>query len=126
MPAERQGAALATVFAGMTLATVIGVPLATWLGGIIGWPVVAMIGMLALAAAALVAVTLPSGTRGQRTTTAALVGIATDRILAPAIAVTFFQMAAQFATYAVIGAYLTEWQGMPPAPGSARLAVPLA
>ncbi len=37
VPPERQGHALAVVFGGMTLASVLGLPLTAWLGAQLGW-----------------------------------------------------------------------------------------
>ena len=37
VPAERRAGAVAGMFAGLTVANVVGVPLATWAGGQIGW-----------------------------------------------------------------------------------------
>lgn len=111
-PAER-GAALGVVFTGMTIATVLGVPLASWLGAALNWQsVLALIGGLALLAALICVRTLPAGSRGARTTPRDLIRVASNPILASAISVTFFQMAAQFITYAVIGAYLVTAQGV--------------
>jgi MFS transporter, DHA1 family, inner membrane transport protein len=107
VPAERQGAALGIVFSGMTIATVLGVPLCAFLGAIVGWRVVmALVAGLSVAVMILVLIALPSGSRGIRTTQGALLTVISDKVLAPAISVTFFQMAAQFATYSLIGAYL--------------------
>jgi MFS transporter, DHA1 family, inner membrane transport protein len=56
-PAERRGAALARVALGMTSATVMGVPLGTWIGQHAGWHVTFLMGF-ALAASAAVALRL--------------------------------------------------------------------
>lgn len=54
VPPHRKASAIATVFTGLTLATVLGLPFGTWLGQIFGWRAsfwaVAGIGALALAA----------------------------------------------------------------------------
>jgi DHA1 family inner membrane transport protein len=56
VPPHRKASAIATVFTGLTLATVLGLPFGTWLGQIFGWRAtfwaVAGIGALALAAIA--------------------------------------------------------------------------
>lgn len=66
VPKERQASAVATMFMGLTIANVGGVPLATWVGQQIGWREVfggtALLGLLTLAALALA---LPSGKPGQ-------------------------------------------------------------
>jgi DHA1 family inner membrane transport protein len=113
VPPPNQGAALGVVFGGMTLATVLGVPLSAFLGQLFGWRVVMLfVAGLALATMLLVRTRVPGDSHGQRTTPAALWGVLTDRVLAPALSVTLFQMAAQFATYALIGAYLTRAFGL--------------
>lgn len=57
VPPHRKASAIATVFTGLTLATVMGLPFGTWLGQIFGWRAtfwaMAAIGTLALAAIAL-------------------------------------------------------------------------
>jgi MFS transporter, DHA1 family, inner membrane transport protein len=66
-PPERRGAALARVALGMTSATVMGVPLGTWIGQHAGWHVTFLLGFT-LAASAAVALRLgripPLGTTG--------------------------------------------------------------
>lgn len=66
-PPERRGVALARVALGMTSATVMGVPLGTWIGQHAGWHVTFLLGF-ALAASAAVALRLgripPLGTAG--------------------------------------------------------------
>ena len=51
VPTERQGSAVATVIGGFTVATVIGVPLGTWIGQAFGWRAVFWV-ILSLGAAA--------------------------------------------------------------------------
>ncbi|MGC9378915.1 MFS transporter [Streptomyces sp. MH13] len=56
VPAERRGRAIATVFLGLTIANIVGVPVGTQIGAAFGWrwafAVVAVIGVIALAAVA--------------------------------------------------------------------------
>lgn len=106
---ENRGAALGKVFAGMTLATVLGVPLTAFAGTVIGWRATLMViagvaGLVALAVAAKV----PAGGRGEKSDASIVMRTLMDPILAPAIAITLFQMAAQFVTYAVIAAFLAD------------------
>ena len=106
---EQRGAALGKVFAGMTLATVLGVPLTAFAGSVIGWrATLVLIAGLAGVVALAVAVKVPPGGRGERSNPTVVLHTLIDPVLAPAISVTFFQMAAQFATYAVIAAYLAD------------------
>jgi MFS transporter, DHA1 family, inner membrane transport protein len=51
-PPERRGAALATVALGMTIATVFGAPLGTWIGHAFGWRASFLLGALFSAVAA--------------------------------------------------------------------------
>lgn len=57
VPAERRASAIALMFTGLTVATILGVPLGTWLGQLYGWRaafwVVSGIGVVALAILAL-------------------------------------------------------------------------
>lgn len=106
VPPERRGAALGAVFAGLTIASVIGVPLTAFSGAMIGWrATLVLIAAVALAIALAVAATVPRGSRGVRASFGAVTGTLGDRMLGPALLVTLFQMAGQFTTYAVITAY---------------------
>jgi len=77
VPAERRrGAALGAVFAGMTVATVLGVPFASWLGDFLSWrTVTVLIGGLAIVAAFAVRFTIPGGMKGEKTTPSALIAM---------------------------------------------------
>ncbi|MEM7060951.1 MAG: MFS transporter [Pseudomonadota bacterium] len=109
VPPERRGAALGKVFAGMTLATVLGVPLTAFAGTVIGWraTLIVIAGVAGLVALA-VATKVPAGGRGQKSDAKAVIETLVNPVLAPAIGVTLFQMAAQFVTYAVIAAFLAD------------------
>ncbi|SDF70221.1 MFS transporter, DHA1 family, arabinose polymer transporter [Salipiger thiooxidans] len=66
VPPHRKASAIAVVFTGLTLATVLGLPFGTWLGQIFGWRAtfwaVAAIGALAFVAIALFVPQTASGT----------------------------------------------------------------
>ena len=111
-----RGAALGKVFAGMTVATVLGVPMTAIGGDLIGWraTLLAIAGIAVLIAGA-VWIAVPQTERGHRAQLADIRNIMTDPILAPAILVTAFQMAGQLATYAVFAVYIVEWLSMPSA-----------
>jgi predicted MFS family arabinose efflux permease len=71
-PAER-GRALATVFGGLTLAQVVGVPAGAWLGYRFGWPVAfAVVAVLCTGAVAVLAVRVPGAINVPRVGLAAL------------------------------------------------------
>ncbi|MEM7438121.1 MAG: MFS transporter [Pseudomonadota bacterium] len=116
VPESRRGAALGYVLAGMTLATVFGVPMAAWLGDLVGWRAAFfIIGTFIALNAAAVWVFVPAHPPGERASLRAIADVLTDRVLAPAVSVTCWQMAGQFTTYSVIAVYMTERFGLPPA-----------
>jgi DHA1 family inner membrane transport protein len=126
-PPERQAAALSTVFSGMTIATVAGVPLANWAGNAFGWAEVHL-GIAGCAAIVFAAVwhAVPAATRGSRTTPLVLWSVLRDATLFPAIMSMFSGLAAQFATYALIAVFMVERMGVAPAmvaPGLALFGV---
>ncbi|MFF0434443.1 MFS transporter [Streptomyces sp. NPDC004327] len=109
VPEERRTRALATVFAGMTAATVLGVPLSTSLGQSVGWRwTTAGTAALTLLALALVAVLVPAPERGTPVGMAAFRPVLRTRGVLPVITTTLAFMAAQFTVYGVAGAYLTD------------------
>jgi len=58
---ERRSSALAIVFMGFTFASIVGVPMGVWLGGLLGWRfAMTAFGALALAAMIWVAVSVPA------------------------------------------------------------------
>ncbi len=74
VPAERRASAIALMFTGLTVATILGVPLGTWLGQLYGWRaafwVVTGIGVLALA---ILAIYLPRNGARRRPATCATI-----------------------------------------------------
>lgn len=112
---EQQGRALALVFGGMMLATVLGVPLAAWLGERLGWEwVFLIVGATGLAAAVAVALLVHDRSRGSPVTLAGLARILTTRRAGLSVATTLVQMAAQFSTYALIVPFTVERMGGTP------------
>ena len=60
VPPEQRGRAIATVFLGFSVATVLGVPLGTYLGGHFGWrAALAMVGGLSVLCAVMLYIQLP-------------------------------------------------------------------
>ena len=107
VPPDRRGGALGIVFAGMPIATVIGVPASAWLGQFLGWRMVmGFVAFGALLVLGAVRMVVPSCPGGKRQTPRALVGILIEPVLGPAIGVTLFQMAALFATYSLLPEFL--------------------
>ncbi|MGW3492946.1 MFS transporter [Streptomyces sp. NPDC001020] len=109
VPQERRARALATVFAGMTAATVLGVPLSTSLGQSIGWRLTTVgVAALALIALTLVTALVPAMERGTPTTASAFRPVLRTTGVFSAITTTLAFMAAQFTVYGVAGAYLAD------------------
>jgi len=116
VPAARRGSALGIAFAGLTLATVVGVPLSNWLGDSIGWRwVMVAIAAFVLLEASLVRLLVPSSRAPNAVNFSSIIGVMSDRLLAPTLTVTLFQIAGQFCTYSLIGLYLIEVFNVPPA-----------
>ena len=113
-PAAR-GRALAVVFLGFSVSTVLGVPLGTWLGALLGWRVtVAIIGGLALAAAAAVWFALPARLHVARMDRHAWRELAGSAAILLVIATTVVQGTGQFVLYSYIAPALREFVGATP------------
>jgi DHA1 family inner membrane transport protein len=109
VPPAEQAKALATVFAGMTIATVLGVPLATWIGHTLSWQAVfTVLAGLAVVIGMGAARFITDRSAGPRVAVRSLAQVLTHAATGRGVAVTLLQMAAQFATYALIAVVLTE------------------
>jgi DHA1 family inner membrane transport protein len=119
-PPEQQGRALAVAFGGMMLATVMGIPLSAWLGELVGWrAVLLVIGLIGLGAAAAVFRLVHDTNAGGRVSLGTLLTVLARRRPGLSVATTLLQMAAQFATYALLLPYLTDRAGVAAAWGAA-------
>lgn len=119
---ERRGRAIALVFAGFSLASVVGVPLGTFVGGAFGWrSAFALVGVLALLAMGFLAQTLPHGT--QVPSVSARNWFRLFRQKAPMLTVmtTVLGMAGQYALFTYIAALLLQLHGIGPTGLSALL-----
>lgn len=100
----------------MASATVIGVPASGWMGSAVGWrETMGVLALITVAGAIWVRLAVPGDGRGQRSSLADIRALLRDRPVAGALGVGLFQIAAQFATYALVGVYLTEQFAMPQA-----------
>lgn len=111
VPAERRGRALGTIFGGMTLATVLGVPLAAWLGAHLSWRtvflLVAGLGLItAVAARAWVPASVGAGRA--RLGLGDVAVLLARRGVGFGILASLLQMLAQFITYALVAVLLAE------------------
>ena len=97
VPTERRGSAIAFVFVGWSIASVVGMPLGTYVSETVGWPTgFVIVGIGALVAAAAVHVTIPRGLMIVPIGRALWASLFGSRSLMMAVAVTAIQAAAQF------------------------------
>jgi DHA1 family inner membrane transport protein len=123
MPPE-QGQALAVVFGGMTLASVLGLPLTAWLGALWGWRTMFVaLAALAVAVALGVAVLVSDSGGAPGITLASLGQVFRQRAAGWGVAMSVCLMAAQFALFALVAPYLQQRYGLPPAQLSLALLV---
>ena len=112
-PRDQQGRALAVAFGGMMLATVLGIPLSAWAGELVGWRVVLLvIGLIGLGAAVAVYRFVHDTNAGGRVRVRTLFSVLVRQRPGLSLGTTLLQMAAQFATYALLLPYLTERAGV--------------
>ncbi|WP_182003015.1 MFS transporter [Acinetobacter lactucae] len=110
VPAHKQASAVATMFMGLTIANIGGVPLATWVGQNIGWrmsflaiSLLGVITMLALWKA------LPSGMVAQKPNVKAELKVLTRTPVVLALLTTVLGAGAMFTLYTYIAPSLTEF-----------------
>jgi predicted MFS family arabinose efflux permease len=109
VPPQRQGHALAVVFSGITMASVLGVPLASWCAAMLGWrPMFAVIAGLAVLAAMLVVALVDDQSRAQPIRAAQLRQLLTNASTAGGLGITALGMAALFTTYTMITPILRD------------------
>ncbi|WP_343668211.1 MFS transporter [Paraburkholderia heleia] len=115
VPRERQASAVATMFMGLTIANIGGVPAATWLGETIGWRMsfAATAGLGALAIAGLWAA-LPQGDAGDMPNLRAELGVLTRPVVVAALATTVLGAGAMFTLYTYVTPTLTHLTGATP------------
>ncbi|MGV9345926.1 MFS transporter [Streptomyces spiralis] len=113
VPAERRQAALATVFGGMTIAAVLGVPLSSYLGSTLGWrPALFGVAVLTALSFVLVAVLVPPVAGGERPTAAAYRQALRTPAAMSTVLTTLLFMAAQFTVYGIASTFLTDRFGV--------------
>jgi DHA1 family inner membrane transport protein len=115
VPRERQASAVATMFMGLTIANVGGVPAATWLGHAIGWRMsfaatagLGVIAMLALFAA------LPKGEAGRMPNLRHELAVLTRPVVLGALATTVLGAGAMFTLYTYVAPTLAQLTGASP------------
>jgi MFS transporter, DHA1 family, inner membrane transport protein len=112
VPADQRGGAIAFIFIGWSLASVLGIPLGSVFGDAIGWrqTYLLMAGLSVIAAGVVWAV-LPGGLRVQRIDLSAWLRVLTDVRLLAVLAVTMFAMSGQFALFTYVSPVLTKVYG---------------
>jgi DHA1 family inner membrane transport protein len=112
VPKEKQASAVATMFLGLTIANIGGVPAATWIGQQIGWrmafAITAVLGVVAIAA---LAITLPKGKAGQMPNVRAELKVLTRPAVLMALATTVMGAGAMFTLYTYVAPVLATLTG---------------
>lgn len=112
VPRERQASAVATMFMGLTIANIGGVPVATWIGQHIGWRAAfagtAVLGVLTIAALAMA---LPKGAPGQRPEVRRELRVLIRPEVLIALLTTVMGASAMFALYTYVAPVLTALTG---------------
>lgn len=110
VPANKQASAVASMFMGLTIANIGGVPLATWVGQNIGW----RMSFLAISALGLITMlalwkALPVGSVGQRPNIKMELKVLTRLPVVLALLTTVFGASAMFTLYTYIAPSLVEF-----------------
>jgi len=110
---ENRGRALGLVFAGTTVAMVLGVPVALYIGSWSTWRLVYL--LIAVISALCALISLFSIPKGEAPSSALTFSSFVRKALSPIVSLTllttFFRLAAQFAFYTLIGRVLVEYLG---------------
>jgi len=113
VPAERRGGAIAYIFIGWSLASVLGISLGSVLGEYLGWrPTYVLMSGLSAVGVAVIWAVLPGGLRVSPLALVAWVRVVSDRRLMCVLAVTMFAMSGQFAMFTYVAPVLTQAYGM--------------
>lgn len=116
VPREKQASAVATVFAGLTIANIGGVPAATWISEAVGWRAsFAAIGALGLLAMGTLVFALPRGTGGAPMDLRAEWRVLTRPAVLHALLTTVLGSAAMFSLYTYINPALQAFTEASPA-----------
>ncbi|MBN9464496.1 MFS transporter [Brevundimonas sp.] len=109
VPPNRQAGAVAAMFMGLTIANVVGVPLATWAGDVLGWRAsfwgIAAIGVLVMAALRLTLPQLPAPAGGDMAAELRVLGRGP---VLTALALTVIGSSAMFTVFTYIAPILRE------------------
>lgn len=116
VPREKQASAVATMFMGLTIANVGGVPAATWLGQMIGWRMsfvaTASLGLIAIAG---LFAALPQGDAGKMPNLRAELRVLARPVVVGALLTTVLGAGAMFTLYTYVAPTLAQLTGATPA-----------
>lgn len=109
VPAQQRGSAITFVFLGWSVASVLGMPLGAYVGGLYGWrSAFALVGLLSLASAAWVWRAMPDGVKPPALTPADWRETLRSRALMLCIAVTVLFSAGQFVLFSYFAPYYKQ------------------
>ncbi|MCM2251210.1 MAG: MFS transporter [Ramlibacter sp.] len=112
---EQRGRAITFIFLGWSVASVIGLPIGTYVGGTLGWrSAFALVGLLSLASALWVWRAMPDGVRPQALSAAAWGETFRSRPLMLCVVVTLLYAAGQFVLFAYFAPYYRRKIGITP------------
>ena len=111
-PAHERGRAITFVFLGWSLASVLGLPMAVWLGESFGWRLAFhTIAALAIIAAAWVFCVMPDGVRPAALSLRAWKQVLTHPVLVPMVLITALSGAGQFTLFTYFTPYFRQVLG---------------
>ena len=109
VPAHQRGRAITFIFVGWSVASVIGMPIAAFMGGTLGWrSAFAAVGLLSLVSAVWVWRSMPEGVRPPALSTAAWGEVFRSRALMLCLAVTVLSSAGQFSLFSYFAPYYKQ------------------
>lgn len=121
---HQQGRALAAVFMGMTISSVVSMPASAWVSLNIGWrPLFVALAVLNVGVIGAVLVFVRVREAGQRMALRELIGLLLQPAIASGVSVVFLQMAGLFASYTLIVPLLRERFGLSGSEASSALLV---
>ncbi|MEM1314169.1 MAG: MFS transporter [Pseudomonadota bacterium] len=113
-PPERRAAALSIVFGGITVSSVAGIPMSSFLAQQLGWREAWIaVGCAALVCAPAVWWTVPARNRGAGGSALALLGVLADRAQGLTVGAVATLFAGGFILYGLISVWLVEEAGLP-------------
>ena len=111
VPSHRRGMAVTTVFSGVSLASVAGVPAASWLGATVGWRP-AFMALAAVAAASMVAIRASLPAQGDAASSAEVGAHPDPTRYRTLVIATALATVGAFTAYTYVTAFLTDVSGL--------------